>query len=228
MRILEIKKIDIENYNHITFIRIDPENLELTIKEIIEQLFSIAWISRFDKAYMKISFEKRAIDTAQYLAKKIRLETDDKVSKDTGEYVVSELARKSIIEQMGYLDIPLAEIFKEQVSGNPGFDYYSANANDTIIFGEAKYLSAQNAYGKGMEQVDRFIKKKQDISDLNDIDKFFKPQSLDRAGIGKKAYSIAFSSKKTNSDRIIDGITSNRHYKELIIHEELIFVAVDI
>lgn len=178
MKVLECKKIDVENYNSITYIRIDPENLSVTIRDIITSLSNLSWIAKFDKSYIRNSFFKRAEDTAEYLADKILKDDGDKITEDSGEYVVSELAREALVIELKYLDVPLAELFKEQVSGNPGFDFYSANKEKVIIFGEAKYSSGRNAYGIGMEQVDRFIREGQDVSDLNDIDKFFEEESL--------------------------------------------------
>lgn len=162
------------------------------------------------------------------MANKILKEDDDKITEDSGEYVVSELAREALVTELNYLDIPLAELFKEQVSGNPGFDFYSANKEKIIIFGEAKYNSRQNAYGVGMEQVDRFIREGQDLSDLNDIDKFFEEKSLELADQGDKAYAIAFASKGTSSERIIKGIISNKYYSNISNNKEVIFLAVNI
>ena len=228
VKILECKKIDIEKRNNILFIRLEPENLSVTIKDIITSFSDMSWISKFDKPYVRESFSKRAEASAKYLANKIQKEDSDDITKDSGEYVVSELARQALVNQLSYLDIPLAELFKEQISGNPGFDFYSANKEKVIIFGEAKYNSRQNAYGNGMEQVDRFIQEGQDLSDLNDIDKFFEEQSLDYAVSGKKAYAIAFASKKTSSEIIINGIVSNTHYENIAVHKEVIYIAVNV
>lgn len=228
LRILECEKIDIERHNNILFIRIEPEDLSVTIRNIIDSFSDMSWISKFDKPYMRASFLKRAEASAKYLADKIQKEDDSDITKDSGEYVVSELARQTLVKRLKYLDIPLAELFKEQVSGNPGFDFYSANKEEIIIFGEAKYNSRQNAYGIGMEQVDRFIQEGQDLSDLNDIDKFFNDKSLEYANLGDKAYAIAFASKKTSSEKIIDGIISNAHYDNIAVHKEVIFIAVNI
>ena len=148
MRILECTKIDEGNHSNIRFIRIDPENLSVTIKDIIASFSDMSWISKFDEEYVKKSFSKRAEASAQYLADKMKKGVEDGVTRDTGEYVVSELARQALVNELKYLDIPLAELFKEQISGNPGFDFYSANLEQIIIFGEAKYNSRQNAYGK--------------------------------------------------------------------------------
>lgn len=223
MKVLECKKIDVENYNSITYIRIDPENLSVTIRDIITSLSNLSWIAKFDKSYIRNSFFKRAEDTAEYLADKILKDDGDKITEDSGEYVVSELAREALVIELKYLDVPLAELFKEQVSGNPGFDFYSANKEKVIIFGEAKYSSGRNAYGIGMEQVDRFIREGQDVSDLNDIDKFFEEESLKLADKGDKAYAIAFAAKGTASDMIIKGIIRNKHYKDIAINKEVIF-----
>lgn len=228
LRILECEKIDIERHSNILFIRIAPEDLSVTIRNIIDSFSDMSWISKFDKPYMRASFLKRAEASAKYLADKIQKEDDSDITKDSGEYVVSELARQTLVKRLKYLDIPLAELFKEQVSGNPGFDFYSANKEEIIIFGEAKYNSRQNAYGIGMEQVDRFIQEGQDLSDLNDIDKFFNDKSLEYANLGDKAYAIAFASKKTSSEKIIDGIISNAHYDNIAVHKEVIFIAVNI
>mgnify|MGYP000751952630 FL=1 len=228
MKVLECKKIDVENYNSITYIRIDPENLSVTIRDIITSLSNLSWIAKFDKSYIRNSFFKRAEDTAEYLADKILKDDGDKITEDSGEYVVSELAREALVIELKYLDVPLAELFKEQVSGNPGFDFYSANKEKVIIFGEAKYSSGRNAYGIGMEQVDRFIREGQDVSDLNDIDKFFEEESLKLADNGDKAYAIAFAAKGTASDMIIKGIIRNKHYKDIAINKEVIFLAVNV
>mgnify|MGYP000155367037 FL=1 len=228
MKVLECKKIDVENYNSITYIRIDPENLSVTIRDIITSLSNLSWIAKFDKSYIRNSFFKRAEDTAEYLADKILKDDGDKITEDSGEYVVSELAREALVIELKYLDVPLAELFKEQVSGNPGFDFYSANKEKVIIFGEAKYSSGRNAYGIGMEQVDRFIREGQDVSDLNDIDIFFEEESLKLADNGDKAYAIAFAAKGTASDMIIKGIIRNKHYKDIAINKEVIFLAVNV
>ena len=228
MRILECTKIDEGNHSNIRFIRIDPENLSVTIKDIIASFSDMSWISKFDEEYVKKSFSKRAEASAQYLADKMKKGVEDGVTRDTGEYVVSELARQALVNELKYLDIPLAELFKEQISRNPGFDFYSANLEQIIIFGEAKYNSRQNAYGKGMEQVNRFIVEEQDISDLNDIDKFFEDSSLSKAASGEKAYAVAFAAKTTKSEDIVKGIVSNKYYSNLATYKEVIYLAVNV
>ena len=200
MRVLECKKIDNENFDNITYIRIEPEDLSVTISDILVSLSDLSWIAKFDQSFIRNSFLKRAKDTANYLANKILKEDEDTITEDSGEYVVSELARETLVSELDYMDIPLAELFKEQVSGNPGFDFYSANKEKIIIFGEAKYSSKRNAYGVGMEQVDRFIREEQDLSDLNDIFLFFNSLAISSADFltSLKSLTLIFEKKLKN------------------------------
>ena len=106
MKVLECKKIDVKNYNSITYIRIEPEDFSITIRDIITALSDLSWITKFDQSYIRNSFLKRAEDTAEYLASKILKDDGDKITEDSGEYVVSELAREALVAELKYLDIP--------------------------------------------------------------------------------------------------------------------------
>lgn len=228
MKILECMKIDDENHDNIKFIRIDPEDLSITIRHILDSLSNMSWILKFDKEFTARSYEHRVSKTVDYIMDMFKKDGDSQLTSNTGEYVVSELARQALVKKLDYLDIPLAELFKEKVVGNPGFDFYSANERSVIVFGEAKYIKKGNAYGRAMEQVNRFIKEGQDISDLNDIDKFFSDESLNKVANGEKAFAIAFSSTNINSDDLINNIKNNKHYHHLSPYDEVIYLAVDV
>lgn len=220
-------KIKIEE--HITFIRITPTNIELTLRNVFDSLADISWLSQFDQEYtIKEGFKVRAEATIKYISINIIKENDDSLTKNSAEYVVSELARSSIVNELEYLDIPLAELIKIKEVGNHGFDFYSKNKNDVLIFGESKYLKSQNAYGKALKGIVDFVNKKQDSSDIIDIDKFCCEKSKENFSKGKKSFAIAFSSKKDKTENLIKNIKKNKEFIELKKHEELICVAVDI
>jgi hypothetical protein len=222
--IVDIIKIE----GHITFIRINPTNVELTLKEVFNSLSDLSWINNFDKDYVKESFQVRADATVKYISKNIILAEADKITSDSGEYVISELARTSLINELNYSNIPLAELIKKQKSGNPGFDFYSESATNIILFGEAKYLSAQNAYGSAFNQIVRFISEKSDIGDLQDIDKFCSEKSLENIIKNQKGFVAAFASKNILTEQLIKNIKANEDYKALNIHHEIICVAVNL
>ncbi len=118
---------------NVRFVRIEPTNLTLTLQEIINSLADISWISKFDKKYMRDSFTVRASATVDNLTSKIVMGGNGKIESDAGEYIVSELSWQSLIQELNYADIPLAEVIKQQASGNPGFDFYSINLDEILL-----------------------------------------------------------------------------------------------
>lgn len=120
---------------HITFIRINPTDIALTLRDVFDSLSNLSWIAQFDEEYIKSSFKVRSEATVKYIAEKIIRSNDDSITSNSGEYVISELARKSLINNMKYADIPLGELIKEQKVGNPGFDFYSETIEQIILFG---------------------------------------------------------------------------------------------
>lgn len=221
--IIDFVKIE----EHITFIRINPTDIKLTLKEILFTLSDLSWLNNFDEDY-KESFLTRAKNTINYITLKINKGDQDKLTEDSGEYVVSELARKSIVNKLDYLDVPLAELFKKQKSGNPGFDIYSENKENIILFGEAKYTAKKNAYGKAFKQIKDFIESESDSEDLPDISWFCSNQAVKNFNNSKRGYIAAFSSTNRSTDFLIKNLIKNADFIELRKYNELICVAVNI
>ena len=172
VNIIDFRKICFDKHNRAYFLRVQPDDLKVTLSQIFYVLSYLSWISNFDEDYIRESFQERAKATLADIYAKITTSSTDEVSSDAGEYVVSELAREAIVDKLGYLDIPLAELYNKKKSGNPGFDFHSQSLDEVIIFGEAKYLDDRNAYGSGLKQVVRFISDKKDIKDLADLRDF--------------------------------------------------------
>ena len=229
MKVIERQAIPHNSNNNITFIRIDPENLRGTLAYIMGTIMDLSWLSRFDADYMKNSFKTRAEKTIADIQSKFNDCADDSVTKEAGEYVVSELARDSLKNQMGYLDIPLAELLGMKISGNPGFDFHSQNnGTDTIIFGEAKYNSRQSAYATAITQITEFVADKKDIMQIADLQPFCTPSALKRANDGFKGFAIAFSAKSTSSDQMVARILAHTDFATLLPFEEIVIVAVNL
>ena len=207
------------------FFRIDPEDLSLTLSAILSRLMNLSWLSKFDADYEVKAFESRAKKTIKDIQDKFSICSDDKVTKDAGEYVVSELAREAIVDRLSYLDIPIGELLGKKKSGNPGFDFHSQNcATDTVIFGESKYVAATTAYSTALPQMVEFIQKGKDIEDLPELKPFCTSAALQRAADGHKGFAAAFSAKGTSSDKII----KRTDFQELTSFEEVILVAVNL
>ena len=229
MKILESMMIPSTGSTKVQFIRIDPEDVSATLAEILKVIMDLSWLKNFDADYIAQSYQQRAQITIDDIKAKFAVCDESKLTSDAGEYVVSELSREAIVSNLGYLNIPLAELLGKKVSGNPGFDFHSQNPNtDTVIFGEAKYISTRSAYSSAIAQIKSFIDDKKDIADIADLQPFCSPQSLHRAASGIKGLAAAFSAKSTASERLISAIQAHPEYSELLKHEEIILVAVNL
>jgi hypothetical protein len=214
---------------HITFVRINPTDIKLTLRHVFDSIANTAWISSFDQEYIRNSYNQRALDTIKYISSKIIRQDDNSITSDSGECIVSELARKTVVEQMGYLDIPLGELIKYKTYGNHGFDFFTVNNEKVILFGEAKYLSSQTAYGNAFKQIVKFESvEKKDVKDIVEIDRFCCDVSKSNHANGRKGFMAAFSSKNTSTEILISGIRSNLDYSKIKEFEELICIAVDL
>lgn len=229
MRITDHKVLTEYSPAKVQFFRIDPEDITKTLSDILRTLMDLSWLSKFNKDYQKKAFSSRAQKTIDDIKNKFTQCADDGITKDAGEYVVSELSRETIISELDYLDIPLDELVGKKRSGNPGFDFHSQNKiTDTVIFGEAKYVAATTAYSSALPQIVEFIGDGKDVEDLPELEPFCTPSALQRAADGNKGFSAAFSAKSTSTERIISNIVKRNDFQELLQYEEVILVAVDL
>ena len=101
----------------VQFFRIDPEDISVTLKSILRVLMDLSWLSKFDQDFEQKAFASRAKKTIDDIKEKFDKCVDDSISKDAGEYVVSELARETMVSELDYLDIPLDELVGKKRSG---------------------------------------------------------------------------------------------------------------
>ena len=215
MKILEHRQLTDLSPAKVQFIRIDPEDISATLADILKVLMDMSWLKNFDEEYERGAFASKADKTINDIKDKFSKCSSDKVTSSAGEYIVSELAREALINQLAYLDIPLAELLGKKKSGNPGFDFHSANlTTDTVIF--------------ALPQIEEFIRDKKDIEDLPDLKPFCSSNALNRAYKGQKGFAAAFSARSTSSDSLINTIKSRSDFKSLLCYEEIILVAVNI
>ena len=214
--------------SHIKFLRISPTDIKLTLKNVLDSLMNLSWLSYFDEDYLHNSYELRCEQSIKHIAENIIKEDDSEVTKNSGEYVVSELARTSVVDTYSYLDIPIADLFKKQTVGNPGFDFYTRNLNKNILFGEAKYIAKQSAHSSALKQSYDFYNQKQHITELADIRDFFCNDSLINCNKDEIGFMIAFSAKSTSTANFIQIIKENKNYKELSKFKEVILIAVNL
>ena len=159
----------------------------------------------------------------------LKLNPDSSLASSAGEYVVSELGHSSVVNELNYLDIPLPELFKEKVKGNPGFDFYSENpGTEILLFGEAKYKAQTNAYDDAFKQIEGFVEEGKDIDELANLEHFCSDNAQEKVVDGIKGYIAAFSSTSMRDEVLVAHIEKDEHYKKILQYEEVVCVAVNL
>ncbi len=211
---------------NVRLIRVEPTNLKVTLRYILDSLSSLCWIGPL-ATYLHEGYRVRATGTINKLDGLFKTSIASTLKSEAGEYVVSELSRSTIVNCLHYADIPIGELFKEQKSGNPGFDFFTVNG-ELLLFGEAKYITGQNAYPSAFEQINRFISEERDQEDIPDLQNFVTPEALTKASRGERGFIGGFSSTSISNDVLERHILDNNHYKALPKSYEIICVAVDV
>ena len=112
MKITDHKMLTEFSPAKVQFFRIDPEDISATLSDILRTLMDLSWLSKFDQDFEQKAFASRAKKTIDDIKEKFDQCVDDSISKDAGEYVVSELARETMVSELDYLDIPLDELVR--------------------------------------------------------------------------------------------------------------------
>lgn len=215
----------------VTFLRVVPNGKRQTLADIYSKFQDQSWIKPLTPSSIQDSYRVRVNRTLEKIVKIIEdsqaIVGMDAVVTDAAEYIVSVLAREAVIKELSHKEVPLPELFKQQSSQNPGFDFFTINQSEVLLFGEAKYVNGSNAYGRALKQISEFIDIKNDIADIADLVVWVRNDILNKVGEGTKGYIAAFSSIATASDRIISGIKSNDDFAKIKKYDELILVAVD-
>ena len=130
MKIIDFVKIDTTNYklpakNNVFFMRIDPEDLAVALRDILDEIANFSWLNKFDKEALRKSMERNARNTCDVLREKFFDENEDPVIEDAGEYLVSVYSKRGIVEHLGHADVTLAELLGLKKTGNPGFYFFT-------------------------------------------------------------------------------------------------------
>lgn len=212
-------------------IRIEPADLHITLREIYVSISDLCWISKLphvSRAFVT-SIQSRSQKTVARIEEDLKLNPDSSLASSAGEYIVSELAHSTIVNDLNYLDIPLPELFKEKIKGNPGFDFYSVNPDtEILLFGEAKYKAKVNAYDAAFEQIDRFVVNGKDIDELASLEHFCSETTQEKVVDGIKGYIAAFSSTSMSDEVLVAHIEKDKHYQKILHYEQVVCVAVNL
>lgn len=196
-------------------------------EEMIQSISDTSWINTLD-AVEATSFRATSRRTIDKLVNEIFAKVENVVTEEFGEYLISTTAQNVLEQEFSHVKFPLAELLKEKVSGNPGFDFHTESEINNIAFGEAKYSGVVSPYNKALKQIEDFISLGKDDAELIVIKCFASTTGLRNALEKKRAYVAAFSinsNKPTNE--ILSAITS-KEINALKQYPELFIIGVEV
>lgn len=200
-----IDKFSDETPCNIYYLEIIIDDVYKHAGDLIIKIKDNSWIDKLD-AISKISYQRKVSDTAKKLEEifKNQINSDaSEISKDFGEYMISLDSAESLKQSLNHKIIPLAELWKEKITGNPGFDFHTESPQKTIAFGEAKYRSSGNAYGIAAKQVKEFIGEEKDKGDVVNLRHLgVSETAIENLITNKRDFILAYSVNSENPDKI--------------------------
>ena len=218
--------------NNGLYIRVQVTDQTVTLQNVYQSLINDNWTNRFFAhcGWMQTSVTARVAPTIQKIMSDFNNGTNPTVNSDTGEKLVSEISRRTLVEDYDYWDMPIAELFKQKKDGNPGFDFHTVTPDGLLLmFGEAKYVANTTAYNSALNQIGKFIRERKDMMDLFEIHRFMPSQTpLENANNNIKGYIAAFSTNGDTDSNIMSKVTGHKNYNILSLYPLFIAIAVDL
>jgi hypothetical protein len=210
----------------INCLHIKIKDFKPIVKEFEEHISNTSWINNLDEI-SKITFKATSQKTIDKIVIDIISKISTNVTEDIGEYIVSYAAQLALEIEYSHTKIPLAELLKEKVSGNPGFDYHTISTNNYLVFGEAKFSMDSTPRSKALDQIEKFINDR-DNSELLWLQPFLDPSTKNNIINGEKGYAAAFSLNNDNILTTFNNALSSSPVQEIIKHRELYLIAVEL
>ena len=232
MIIKSCKEVDVterfpQSYCKVYLLHVQIDDVEERAAQMIQEITSTSWITKLAPVD-RVSFTARAKATITKLANEILAKVSTTVTEEFGEYMVSMSAQDALFQSLQHSKIPLAELFKEQKSGNPGFDFHTESSSCLVAFGEAKYSGSENPYTRALSQVVSFIDLAKDDMELTDLKCFVSEKAIQNALNGDKAYIAAFSINTTRPDLIFNKVLKSDLLTRLVLYPELYLIGVEV
>lgn len=210
----------------INCLHIKIKDFKPIVEDFEKHISDTSWINSFDEI-SKITFRATSKKTIDKIVNDIIAKISTNVNEDIGEFIVSYSAQLALEMQYSHIRIPLAELLKEKVSGNPGFDYHTISSNNYLVFGEAKFSLDSTPRAKALEQIEAFINDR-DNSELLWLQPFLDPATKANIIKGEKGYAAAFSFNNENILTTFNNALTSAPIQEIIKHKELYLIAVEL
>ncbi|OIN11157.1 hypothetical protein [Shewanella chilikensis] len=232
MELVSLKTIPMSEFKsdatgNIYLIIIDISDLEQRVEDMHKVVTDTSWLSALN-IVEQMTYKARSRPTIEKIVNEILNKVDSDISVDFGEYMVSDTAQSSLEKYLNHVRLPLAELIKEKISGNPGFDFHTESHANFVAFGEAKFSGVQNSHGRALSQINKFIVAEKDIQELSDIQHFVSKAAIQSAVNGSKSFTAAFSITSDDTEKIMDNALNSQLMLPLLAHKEVYLIGVKV
>jgi len=198
---------------------------------LVQSIQDESWLSKLD-IVDQVTYEARMRPTIELLSQSIistsEISTLDDVKGDFAEYLISINAQNALV-QKGHTSIPLAEIWKEKIKNNPGFDFHTISPNTLFVFGEAKYAANNSSPSRAILQIAEFLLRRKHTKELSDLRTLSQSQEAAiKATQEQIGIAAAFSVRQVNVQSMINNAIYHSRFKELLTRQEIYIIAVEI
>ena len=230
MEIISFKKEDMSEYGKtatgsVFSAHVKIKDIETRASEMIRIISDTSWNEKLN-AVERASFRARSQRTIEKLVDLIKSRIENEISTEFGEFLVSETAQ-STLGALGHTKVPLAEILKEKVTGNPGFDFHTESGSKIVAFGEAKFSSTINPHPNALNQIVEFIELEKDTAELIIIQNFVSVEATENSLNGKRAYAAAFSINSDSPENIIKNALKSSAINPLLAFPEIYVIGIE-
>ena len=202
-------------------------DIEARAEEMIKTISDTSWINRLG-AVEKRTFEARSNRTISKLVNLIVSRVEDEISAEFGKFMISDSAQRFLESNFRHTKLPLAELLKEKITGNPGFDFHTESSSNLIAFGEAKYSGSSTPHSRAIKQIVEFITLEKDSAELIIIKNFVSAGAVQKAINGDKAYVAAFSINGMDPESIINNALKSTAIDPLLAFPELYMIGIEV
>ena len=221
-----LKNFPINSSCEINCLHIKIADFKPIVEEFETYISDTTWINDLDEISKK-TYKINAQKTIDKIVNDIIAKVVSNVNEDIGEFIVSYSAQLALEIEYSHQRIPLAELLKEKVLGNPGFDFHTISTKNYLVFGEAKFSLETTPRARALEQIEKFIDDR-DNAELKWLEPFLDPKTKANIIKDEKGYAAAFSFNGDNIITILNNALLSNSIKEIIKHKELYLIAVEL
>ncbi len=210
----------------VTCLHVKITDFKKIVKSFEKNISNTSWIKKL-KSLEQLTFRNNVKKTIEKIVNEIIAKSKNRITTDIGEYIVSYSAQHALKLKHSHSKIPLAELLKEKISGNPGFDFHTICLDDYLIFGEAKFSLTTTPKRKALKQIVDFIDDR-DNAELLWLKPFLKPSTITFITNGHRGYTAAFSFNGKNVNSAFTDALKSKIVQKILKHKKLYLIAVEI